>query len=81
MPRNGSITISDLIGKLAVLRVACEKCGRMGQYRVDQLTTRLGPDAMLTNYLDELTADCPRKQSTGLADACGARYLDLTKLF
>ena len=30
MPRNGAITFSDLIGKLDLLRVSCEKCGRDG---------------------------------------------------
>ena len=28
MPRDGAIVFSDLIGKLDMLRVACEKCGR-----------------------------------------------------
>ena len=28
MPRDGAIIFSDLIGKLDVLRVTCEKCGR-----------------------------------------------------
>ena len=31
MPRDGAIIFSDLIGKLDVLRVACEKCGRDGR--------------------------------------------------
>ncbi len=34
MPRDGSLTPVDLIGKLDVLRVECEKCGRKGRYRV-----------------------------------------------
>jgi hypothetical protein len=34
MPRDGSLTPADLIGKLEVLRVECEKCGRSGRYRV-----------------------------------------------
>jgi hypothetical protein len=32
MPRDGAIIFSDLIGKLDVLRVACDKCGRDGCY-------------------------------------------------
>jgi hypothetical protein len=28
MPRDGAITFSDLVGKLDMLRVACDKCGR-----------------------------------------------------
>ena len=30
MPRDGSLTPADLIGKLDVLRIECEKCGRRG---------------------------------------------------
>ena len=30
MARDGAITFSDLTGKLEVLSVACEKCGRLG---------------------------------------------------
>ena len=37
MPRDGAIIFSDLIGKLDVLRVACEKCGRDGSYRLNGL--------------------------------------------
>ena len=29
MPRDGAIIFSDLIGKTEVLRVTCEKCGRV----------------------------------------------------
>jgi hypothetical protein len=29
MPRDGAIVLSDLIGKLDVLRVACDKAGAM----------------------------------------------------
>ena len=28
MPRDGAIIFSDLIGKLELIRVACDKCGR-----------------------------------------------------
>jgi ribosomal protein S27AE len=28
MPRDGAIILSDLVGKVDVLRVNCEKCGR-----------------------------------------------------
>ena len=33
MPRDGAIILSDLIGKLDVLRVTCAKCGHAGLYR------------------------------------------------
>jgi hypothetical protein len=37
IPRNGAITFGDLIGKLDVLHVACDKCGRKGRYAVASL--------------------------------------------
>ena len=37
MPRDGAIIFSDLIGKLDLLRVSCEKCGRDGCYGLDRL--------------------------------------------
>jgi hypothetical protein len=32
MPRDGAIIFADLIGRLDVLAVACDKCGRSGRY-------------------------------------------------
>jgi hypothetical protein len=32
MPRDGATIFSDLIGKLDLLRVSCDKCGRDGRY-------------------------------------------------
>lgn len=37
MPRDGAIIFRDLVGKLTVLRITCDKCGRSGQYRLDRL--------------------------------------------
>jgi hypothetical protein len=32
MPRDGAIIFRDLIGKLDVLNVECDKCGQRGSY-------------------------------------------------
>jgi hypothetical protein len=80
MPRDGAITFRDIVGKLAVLRITCDKCGRSGQYRVDRLIVRYGIDAKLFDWSDEITADCPRKQAKNLSDMCGARCPDLSKV-
>jgi hypothetical protein len=45
MPRDGAIIFSDLIGKLDVLRVTCEKCGRDGRYRLCRLLDERGREA------------------------------------
>jgi hypothetical protein len=42
MPRDGAIIFGDLIGKLDVLEVACDKCGRNGRYAVARLIERIG---------------------------------------
>jgi hypothetical protein len=42
MPRDGAITFRDIAGKLTVLRITCDKCGRPGQYRVDRLLRATG---------------------------------------
>jgi hypothetical protein len=63
MPREGAIIFRDLVGKLEILRVECDKCGRKGQYRVDHLIEQYGIDAKLFTWSDEITADCPRKMA------------------
>ena len=51
MPRDGSLTPRDLVEKLDVLRVECDKCGRSGRYRVIKLAEQLGWDGKLTDCL------------------------------
>ena len=41
MPRDGAIIFNDLIGKLDMLRVACEKFGRDGCYGLGRLIEKL----------------------------------------
>jgi hypothetical protein len=77
MPRDGAIIFRDLVGKLGVLNVECDKCGRRGRYPLYRLIQRYGMDAKL---FDEITADCPRKRLGNLYDQCGARCPDLSKM-
>jgi hypothetical protein len=64
----GSLTPGDLVGKLEVLRFACDKCDPRGQYPVATLVRELRADAMLTYFREWLTRDCPR--------VIAARYSD-----
>jgi hypothetical protein len=83
MPRERAIIFRDLVGKLQVLRVECDKCdkcGRRGRYHLDRLIEKYGMDAKLFEWSDEITADCPRKQANNLNDMCGARCPDLSKV-
>ena len=80
MPRNGAIIFGDLIGKLDMLRVACDKCGRDGRYQLTRLIQDRGRDGKLVDWLDQITADCPKKATISWNDRCGARCPDLPKV-
>jgi hypothetical protein len=77
MRRKGAI--SDLVGKLTVLRSECEKYGRSGQYRLGRLIMCYGIDAKLFDCSDEITADCPPKRAMNLSDTRGTRCPDLPR--
>ena len=79
MPRDGATTFSDLIGKLDVLRVTCDKCGRSGRYNVKRLIETRGGDAKLIDWVDEIAADCPKRTSVN-CDQCRARCPDLPRV-
>ena len=80
MPRDGALIFGDLIGKLDVLRVACNKRGRKGRYAVARLIEQRGRDAKVIDWLAEITADCPKKQAGNMSDQCAARCPDLPKV-
>jgi hypothetical protein len=80
MPRDGATTFRDIVGKLEVLRITCDKCGRRGQYRVDRLIARYGIDAKINEFSSDVTADCPRKIANNPYDACAAIRPDLPKV-
>jgi hypothetical protein len=79
VPRDGSITPADLVGKLDWLVVVCDKCGRKGRFSVARLVERYGPDAKLTDWLAAMTEDCPKQRSVDMSDRCGARCPDLSR--
>jgi hypothetical protein len=79
MPRGGAIIFADLAGKLPVLKVSC-KCGRDGRYLLFRFIKARGPDAKVINWLDEITADCPKKSAHNMNDQCAARCPDLAKV-
>jgi hypothetical protein len=55
------------------LRMACDKCGRIGKYDLASLVVRHGIDKGLPDLLAELSADCPQRDGQGL-ERCGAVY-------
>ena len=80
MTRDGAIIFADLIGKLEVLYVHCPKCSRAGRYRVQHLIDERGRDGKVIDWLDEITADCPKKMAHSMNDQCGARCPDLPRV-
>jgi hypothetical protein len=61
MPRDCAIIFGDLIGKLGVLAVPCDKCGRAGRYPLQRLIDDRGRNAKVVDWLDELTPIARRK--------------------
>jgi len=80
MPVAGATVFSDLIGKLDMLRVNCDKCERDGCYGLSRLIDKRGRDAKVLDWLDELTAECPKKIAHNMNDPCGARCPQLPKV-
>jgi hypothetical protein len=80
MPRDGAIIFGDLESKLTMLRVKCCKCPRQGQYNLARLIRAHGRDAKLADWLDVITADCPRRIANDMRDQCAVRCPDLSKV-
>ena len=80
MPRDGAITLGDLVGKLDALEVACDKCWRKGRYGVERLVERRGHDGKIVDLLTELAAHCPRRRAGGTIDRCAANCPDLPRV-
>jgi hypothetical protein len=80
MPRDGATILADLIGKLDVLYVHCPKCSRAGRYRVQHLIEERGRNAKLIDWLDQITAECPKKIASNTSDQCGVKCPQLPKV-
>jgi hypothetical protein len=72
--RAAATIFGDMIGKLDVLRVACEKCDGAGRYQVDRVIDERDRDAKVIDCLAEITADCPTNRAHKSNDQCGTRY-------
>ena len=73
MAMTGCIKLRDHPGD--VVRIACEKCGRHGQYPKRKLIAVYGHDIPLPDLRVEI-AKCERDGK--MHDACGVHYLGLT---
>ena len=71
---------SDLIGKLDAVRVTCPSRGRDGRYNLRTLIDGRGGQGKIIDWLDEITADCPKKMAASMNDQCDARCPDLPRV-
>jgi hypothetical protein len=46
---------------------------RAGRYQLNRLVEKRGSNAKVIDWLDEITADCPKKIACNMNDPCGAR--------
>jgi hypothetical protein len=81
MPRDGSLTFGDIENRLEHLELACPKCDLLGRYSIKRLLLARGRDSKVTDWIDEMTRDCPHRVSPGLAQACGAHCPELRASF
>jgi hypothetical protein len=59
-----------------MVRLACTKCDRRGQYRKSTLIERYGPDKNMVDLRLELAAGCPKIAANKIMDLCGVYYPD-----
>jgi hypothetical protein len=57
MPRDGSLTLSDVKGP--TLAIVCAPCDGRGHFDVSSLAVEYGADAKLTDLLAVLVGTCP----------------------
>src|SRR5262249_19245740 len=53
---------------------------RSGRYQVQRLIKERGRDAKVIDWLDEITADCPKKSARNMNDQRGALCPDLPRM-
>ena len=69
----GSLTLRDHPADM--VQLACEKCGRAGQYRKENLVEQFSAGIALPDLRHEI-ANCERRAKLG--DACRVHYVALT---
>jgi hypothetical protein len=76
-----SITLGEAAEHTAVLTVACTRCDRVGQYRLDTLIARHGEGFGIPKLLRLLSKDCVKRASVSAYDLCGVHCPELPGFF
>jgi hypothetical protein len=75
MPRDGAVTLEDLVQRgLDLITVSCASCGSAGSYKLARALDLWGPDAKLPDILADLTRDCGKTPSAAILDRCEVRF-------
>jgi hypothetical protein len=75
--RRGSVTLGDLIDRIAMLEVACSRCERRGRLQVDWLIEQHG-DAERPELRLTLAGDCPKAAVVSIGDQCDIFFPQLS---
>jgi hypothetical protein len=75
--KRGSVTLGDLIDRIAMLEVACSRCERRGWLQVDRLIEQHG-DAELPELRLTLADDCPKAAVVSISDQCDIFFPQLS---
>jgi hypothetical protein len=70
---HGSYSLGEVAAEFNMVRLRCAKCGRRGQYQVDGLLAKYGPDIAMPDLRHEL-AQCPHRRN--MSDPCQVAYID-----
>jgi hypothetical protein len=70
----GALTLAEYPGE--IVRLACDRCGRQGQYRRATLARVFKETTTLPDILAAM-AYCPNARNA--SDPCGAHYPDLSE--
>jgi hypothetical protein len=79
---HGSYSLGETAAKQKMVRLVCDKCGRRGQYRIDRLLERYGPDIAMPDLRHELAqmpASAGHEQS--LSGQVPVKYVDDWRIF
>ena len=80
MSNRGSITLSELHGKLDLLEIKCHRCDRRGRASLARLIEEHGADTGLPDLWESLAGDCPNARTTALNSRCAIYYPQLPAL-
>ena len=67
--RRGSVTLGDLVDRLAMLDVAWSRCARRGRLQLDRLIEQYS-NAELPELRLTLAGNCPKAAAISVSDQC-----------